>query len=77
MKILVLPTSQHSWRCIDTNKKRCKWLRTSRFGTVWSCKLFSEQDDRGRWEALEERDGCLVKHPECLHGSSSCMCKQK
>lgn len=62
-----LPISSHEWRCIDENKNHCPQLQVSRFGTVWSCKLFSKQGGpKGQWEDLEERDGCLVKHPECL-----------
>jgi len=70
MKTLVLPVSQHPWRCIEEDGKRCKWLRVSRFGTVWSCKMFSEQGDTGRWSALKEKDDCLMKHPECLDSTS-------
>ena len=61
-----MEVSPHPWRCIDEDGKRCSQLRTSRFGTVWSCHLFSAQSDNGRWESLEEQDTCLVKHPDCL-----------
>ncbi len=61
-----LEVSNHPWRCIDEDGTRCQWLRTSRFGSVYSCKIFSEQGDRGGWESLKEVDGCLAKHNKCL-----------
>jgi len=61
-----LKTSNHPWRCIEEDGTRCPWLRVARMGTTWTCKIFCEQGDRGHWAALAERDGCLVKHLECV-----------
>jgi hypothetical protein len=64
MKITI-EVSDHPWRCIDDNGKRCGWLSTSGFGQRWGCWLFSEQAKYGLVQ-LEERNGCLVKHEKCL-----------
>lgn len=69
MKSITLPVCKHPWRCIDTDGTRCPQLLTSHMGSIWICKLFCKQGERGRWEALNTRGGplgCLEKHPECL-----------
>ena len=53
--------SDHPWRCIDTDGVMCQFLRTFKFGQVWVCAIFSEGND-----PLDEREGCLEKHPECI-----------
>ena len=66
---VTLQVSRHSWRCIDEDGTQCSWLRTSRFGSVWSCHIFGKRMDNGKWIPLDERDGCLARHPECLKAS--------
>lgn len=61
-----LGVSNHPWRCIDEEGTRCKWLRTSKFGSVWFCKIFCEPVNRGEWEPLLEEGGCLVRHRQCI-----------
>lgn len=68
MKTIRIPyqVSSHEWRCIEEDGTRCPQLRVSRFGSDWSCAIWSSQGDRGRWEHLPERDGCLTKLPQCI-----------
>jgi len=55
--------------CASEPGKFCRFFQVSRFGTIPSCKLFSEQGARGNWEPLEEKDGWLQRHPECIRRS--------
>jgi len=66
-----IEVSNHPWRCIDEDGTRCKWIRVSRFGTAWSCKIFCDQADKGAWDTLNEREGCLERHPECIKAGAS------
>lgn len=52
----------------------CQWMRTTKFGTVYFCHLFSEEDSSGRPSKvipLEEKDGWLQRHEKCLLLESS------
>jgi hypothetical protein len=72
MSKITLPVSPHLWRCIDEDGTQCPWLRVTRLGTEWTCKIFCEQGVRGRWEPLKTRGGdlgCLEKHPDCIAAS--------
>jgi hypothetical protein len=45
----------------------CAYLWTEKFGSVPFCYLFSQRDHyKGRHTALEEKDGWLQRHPDCL-----------
>lgn len=44
----------------------CRWLRTSKFGTLPFCAIFSDADDRGRTQPLEELGGWLMRHDNCM-----------
>ena len=44
----------------------CQFLRTRKYGQVYYCAIWQDVDSRGRPEALEERDGWLLRCPECL-----------
>lgn len=65
MRTITLEITNHPWRCIDEAGGRCPHLRVSHFGQRWHCGVFSER------ETLEERDGCLVRHPECLRAETT------
>jgi len=71
MSKINLDVSNHPWRCIDTDGTRCPWLRVAKFGSIWTCHLFCEQTDRGQWEELAEREGCIERHPECVKAQVS------
>lgn len=60
-----LEVSQHPWRCIDEDGKRCPHILVSHFGMRWHCRLFSGMD-KVPFDALPERDGCLAKLQECM-----------
>lgn len=44
----------------------CQFLRASRFGTLWSCGIWTEYDKRGRIIGLDEEDGWLLRTKKCL-----------
>jgi hypothetical protein len=44
----------------------CEFLRTRKFGTVYFCAIWHEEDDKGRPLHMEEVDGWLLRRPECL-----------
>jgi hypothetical protein len=52
--------------CINADGVRCPELRVRRFGTIWFCKIWHDQDDRGRIMPIDEVDGRLQRRPECL-----------
>ena len=52
--------------CAEAPGKFCPQLQVSRFGSDFSCHLFSKQNHKGRWESLEDKDGWLQRHPLCL-----------
>jgi len=64
MNVVKMPVSNHSWRCIDTDGKRCPQLRTSHFGTRYMCHPFHPA------ALLHERDGCLERWPERVSGAT-------
>lgn len=65
-RVLEVPIQCGETTCAAAPGKFCPQLRVSRFGSDHSCKLFSEQGHKGRWESLEEKDGWLQRHPDCL-----------
>lgn len=65
-KVLEIPIQCGETTCAYEPGKFCPQLRVSSFGRDYSCKLFSEQGYKGRWDNLEEKNGWLQRHPECL-----------
>ena len=54
--------------CFDKKTKTmCGNMLTSHFGTRWHCRLFSpySQSSKGM-DTLNEKDGLLQRHPDCL-----------
>jgi hypothetical protein len=60
--------------CASEPGKFCKWLRTARFGSIWTCQIFCEcgtiLDGKIYPDSLEEKDGWIQRHPECLKNCS-------
>jgi len=55
--MITVEASTHPWRCIAEDGTRCPQLRVAHYGTIWVCQIF---------DALQERDGCLVRDERCL-----------
>ena len=49
----------------------CAHCRTTKFGQVFHCQLFSDVDDNGKFTPLEEENGCLLRHEKCLRADKS------
>lgn len=62
--MITVEASTHPWRCIAEDGTRCPQLRVTHYGTVWTCKIYHDQDER--WPSLQERDGCLVRDERCV-----------
>lgn len=56
--------------CASEPGKFCRFLTTRRFGTVHFCRLWYDQDEKGRPLPLDTVDGSpegwLKRRPECL-----------
>lgn len=54
--------------CAKEPGKFCRFLNSTGYGAFWHCYLFSKYvDPRGNClEDLEEKDGWVQRHPECL-----------
>jgi len=51
--------------CYEAPGRPCPYVRVGKFGQHWSCFLFQ---DNG--ECLDEENGWLQRHPECLRKES-------
>jgi hypothetical protein len=66
---ILVPIESGDKTCAFEPGHFCKWLRTKRFGTIAFCQLFSEQPDSTgsiKVEPLEEENGWLQRHVDCL-----------
>jgi hypothetical protein len=58
IRLTIAPATAET--CGDGSGSFCQFVRTGRFGTEWTCKLFREK------LALREAMGWLQRWPECI-----------
>ena len=73
-KTLLIQVNCGEKTCYSEPGKPCQWLRVSKFGTLWSCQIYSEynfpMDGKMYPDPLEEKDGWIQRHPKCLSAES-------
>ena len=65
-RTLAIPIRCGEKTCTTAPGYFCAFLRVSRYGIDYSCRLFSEQYSSGLWVALEEKDGLILRSADCL-----------
>jgi len=65
-RVLEIPIQCGDTTCASEPGKFCPQLRTARFGSTFTCKLFSEQEYKEKWEELPEKNGWIQRHPDCV-----------
>jgi hypothetical protein len=53
--------------CASAPGRFCSHLVTTRFGSRFHCSLFSKHTGgKHGYEQLEQKDGWLIRHPDCF-----------
>lgn len=61
--------------CASQPGEFCKYLGTTRFGTIYVCILFPSE--AGAYTVLEDADGWLQRCPACLEAEGNWLSSQK
>jgi len=72
MKTLNLEIVCGATTCASEPGKFCRFLSTQRFGTLYFCKIFSENNSiKGVQKMpLDEKDGWITRHVDCINSCS-------
>ena len=71
MKSILFDINCGEKTCASEPGKFCKWVRTRKFGAIYFCHLWHAEDIHGKQQSLEEKDGWLMRRPECLNAEEA------
>lgn len=66
MKTLKIEIDCGDKTCASEPGKFCKYIRSRKYGQIHFCQLWHNEDGHGRPLQMEEKDGWLLRRPECL-----------